>query len=60
MIFIMPNRCELQTLHGLKDRGFAISTLRFPSGALRNVAIDAKRHHEAMVDLWLRLTGVKP
>lgn len=50
MIVLLPNRYELRTLHALKDRGFVISTIRFPSGVNRNVALEAEPEQEKI--LW--------
>jgi hypothetical protein len=57
MIFLLPNRQEVKTMHALKDRGFAISTIRFPSGMSCNVAIDVDRQQAIMIDFWRRATA---
>jgi hypothetical protein len=59
VIILLPNRYEIRTLHALHDRGFTISTLRFPSGMQRNVAIDVERQQRTVINLWQRMAGKK-
>jgi hypothetical protein len=54
MIILLPNRYEIRTMHAMHDRGFAISTLRFPNGMSLNVAIDVERQQAISIEAWRR------
>ena len=52
MIILLPSRFENRSVRALLDRGFAVSTLRFPSGTHRNVAIDVESQQRKVISLW--------